>query len=278
MGTIGRYEIVKELGHGGMANVYMAKDPYIKRYVAIKVLSYRFTKDPLFQDFFYYEAEAIAALEHPAIVPIYDFGRQGVQPFFVMRHMSAGSLAERLQEGPLSISEIGSLIGRVAEGLEAAHDQGIFHRDVKPSNILFNQAGEAFLSDFGLAKFRDRSNQHAGRLFIGTPEYMSPEQIRHEELDGRSDVYALGVLLFEALTGFVPYKGDSAYQTAKAHLYSPIPSIRVIRPHIPDMWDEIIQRALAKQPAKRYPSVGDLARDVAFAANWQWQFRTSPPS
>jgi hypothetical protein len=166
MAKIGRYEIIEELGNGEMASVYLARDPFIKREVAIKVLAYELTQDSLFLNFFYQEAEAIASLEHPTIVPIYDFGLHGIQPYIVMRYMPNGSLERRLKRRGLNRQELCDLMGRVAEGLDEAHTLGIVHRDVKPSNILFNQSYDAFLTDFRPGQVYYPQNGHDGR-FVG---------------------------------------------------------------------------------------------------------------
>ena len=273
MVKIGRYEIIEELGNGEMASVYLARDPFIKRHVAIKILAYELTQDPLFLDFFYQEAEAIASLEHPTIVPIYDFGLHGVQPYIVMRHMPNGSLQSRLKRRGLTRHELCDLMGRIAEGLDAAHLHGIVHRDVKPSNILFNQAHEAFLTDFGLAKFTQRKSGMTGMLLVGTPEYMSPEQVQRLRVDGRSDIYSLGVILYLVLTGRHPFRAASPSRVASAHVHQPIPSVRSIVSDLPVMWDVILDRALAKVPDERYESAQALARDVAFATRGQWHLR-----
>lgn len=270
---IGRYEVEDELGHGGMATVYLARDPYMKRQVAIKVLSYKLTSDALFQEHFQREAEMIAALEHPCIVPIFDFGRHRDQPYIVMRYMAGGSLQDRLARERLGLHQLSRIFGRVAEGLDAAHTQGIIHRDVKPHNILFDASDEAFLSDFGIAKSLHRSTGMTGTLFIGTPAYMSPEQVRNDKLDGRSDVYALGVVLYRALAGQLPYEKGTAMATAVAHITDPVPNILDIRPDLPSTWEEIISKALAKAPADRYATAGDLARDVREVASGRWYLR-----
>lgn len=277
MAKIGRYEIIEELGNGEMASVYLARDPFIKREVAIKVLAYELTQDSLFLNFFYQEAEAIASLEHPTIVPIYDFGLHGIQPYIVMRHMPNGSLESRLKRRGLNRQELCDLMGRVAEGLDEAHSLGIVHRDVKPSNILFNQTYDAFLTDFGLAKFTSRRTGMTGTLLVGTPEYMSPEQAQRLQVDGRSDIYSLGVILYLVLTGRHPFRHTTALRTASAHIHAPIPSVRSVISELPTMWDEIIGRAMAKSPDDRYDSVLAFARDVALATRGQWHLRTVGP-
>jgi serine/threonine protein kinase len=270
---IGRYEVEDELGTGGMAVVYRARDPYMQRQVAIKVLAYQLTSDTLYQEYFQREAEVIAALEHPCIVPVFDFGRHGNQPYIVMRYMAGGSLQDRLDEGGLKARDMAHIVERVAEGLDAAHARDIIHRDVKPANILFDTSGEAFLSDFGLAKSLNRSTGMTGALFVGTPEYMSPEQVRNERLDGRSDIYALGVTLFYALTGRLPYRDDSPLATAVLHVTQPVPSILAVKPDLLPTWEDIIAKAMAKVPAERYATAGDLARDVREAASGRWYLR-----
>lgn len=216
-----------------------------------------------------YEVE----LEHPCIVPIFDFGRQGNQPYIVMRYMAGGSLHDRLEEGTPKLHQLSRIISRVAEGLDAAHTQGIIHRDVKPQNIMFDATEEAFLSDFGIAKLLHRSTGHAGQLFVGTPEYMSPEQVRKEKLDGRSDVYALGIVVYRALVGHPPYQNESPMATAVAHVTSPVPKILEVKPDLPPAMEEVISKALAKDPADRYAIAGDLARDLREIASGRWYLR-----
>ncbi len=275
MNTIGRYEIIQELGQGGMATVFLAHDPYMRRQVALKVLSYSLAADDLHQEYFQREAEAIAALEAPTIAPIFDFGWYGAQPYFVMRYMAGGSLEDKLRAGPLALPELAHIIERVAAGLDVAHKRGIVHRDVKPSNILFDADGEAYLADFGLAKFLERTVEEDGEsgLLVGTPEYMSPEQVRAEAIDGRSDVYALGVVLYYALARCLPYQAHSSLTTARAHLTEPVPDISLVRPDLRPVWREIISQALAKDPATRYATAGELATEIREAASGRWYLR-----
>ena len=171
--TIGRYEIESELTTGGMGVIILAKDPYIQRQVAIKVLMYSRTLEDVYREFFQNEAEIIAALEHPCIVPIYDFGWHGQQPYIVMRYMAGGSLQDRINTGEVKMTEMGHILKRVSDALDAAHAKGIIHRDIKPSNILFDASGEAFLSDFGIATSKSFKDDD-GEWLVGTPAYMSP--------------------------------------------------------------------------------------------------------
>ena len=269
---IGRYEIESELTTGGMGVIILAKDPYIQRQVIVKILMYSRTLDEIYRDFFQNEAEVIAALEHPCIVPIYDFGWHGQQPYIVMRYMAGGSLQERLNKENIKMTEMGHILKRVAEALDAAHAKGIIHRDIKPSNILFDSSGEAFLSDFGIATSKSFSDED-GDWLVGTPAYMSPEQSQGNHVDGRSDVYALGVTLYRLLTGQLPFSSNSTTALINAHLEQPVPDIRTIKENIPSVWQEVVSKAMAKDPADRYPTAGEFARDVNEVASGKWFLR-----
>jgi serine/threonine protein kinase len=188
----GRYKIQSEIGRGGMSIVYRAHDARTNRDVALKVLPREFLHDPNFRQRFEREAQTIATLEHPAIVPVYDFGEVGGQPFLVMRHMTGGSLTDLLMEGPLSLEAATAVLQRIGSALDYAHQQGIVHRDLKPGNVLFDRFGEAYLVDFGIVQLTETSSKITGeKALLGTPAYMSPEQAYGDsELDGRSDTHA----------------------------------------------------------------------------------------
>ena len=268
--NIGRYEIDREISRGGMAVVYLARDPLIKRQVAIKVIPRQFTSDPEFRVRFQREAEAVAALEHPAIVPIYDLGEHDGQPFIVMRHMVGGSLVDKLEGGALLLPYMARILTRLAWALDQAHARGIFHRDIKPGNVLFDPGGEAYLSDFGIVKMSEASIALTGEALIGTPAYMSPEQVRGEmDLDGRIDVYSLGILLFEMLTGELPYNADTPIKLALEHVGTPVPNILEVKPDIPAGLRSIIEQALAKVRDERYSTPGELAHAFADAVGYQ---------
>ncbi|MDW8327943.1 MAG: serine/threonine-protein kinase, partial [Anaerolineales bacterium] len=188
---IGRYKIKGELGRGGMATVFHGFDTRFKLEVAIKVLPREFLHDPAFHARFEREAQTIAALEHPAIVPVYDFGEEDGQPYIVMRLMTGGTLNDRLRRGPLTLAEAARIVNALAPALDEAHARGIIHRDLKPGNILFDRRGDPYISDFGIAKLSDSSAAFTGSGVLGTPAYMSPEQARGErDVDGRSDIYS----------------------------------------------------------------------------------------
>jgi serine/threonine protein kinase len=276
--SIGRYQIERELGRGGMAVVFLAYDPQIKRSVAIKVLPAQFMTAPAFRSRFRHEAEIVARLRHGAIVSIYDFGEHGDQIYIVMRHLSGGTLADRLASGPIRLQELSPMIERVAAALDEAHAQGIIHNDVKPANIIFDQNGAAFLSDFGIAVLSEAAATLPESIGF-TPKYISPERVRAlkdkvaAEADGRSDVYALGVVLFEAMTGQAPFQAGDAAALAMAHLNVAVPRISTIKPDLPEACQQIVDRALAKHPDDRYQSAGALAQDVKELASNRWFLR-----
>jgi serine/threonine protein kinase len=269
---IGRYDVEKELAQGGMGLIFLARDPYIQRQVVVKVLMYSRTLDDVYKEFFQQEAELIAALEHPCIVPVYDFGWHGEQPYIVMRYMSGGSLDDHLEKAELKLTEISHILKRVAEALDAAHAKNIVHRDVKLSNILFDSSGEAFLSDFGIAKSKTVSDDE-GDWLVGTPAYMSPEQVKGKHVDGRSDIYALGVVLYRLLTGQLPFESDSTTALINAHVDLPIPDIRLIKANLPAVWQDVVGKAMAKDPEQRYATAGDFARDVQEVVSGKWYLR-----
>ncbi len=267
MSTLDRYQIVAELGRGGMAMVYRAHDPRFGRDVAIKVLPREFLHDPMFRERFAREARMIAQIEHSAIVPVHDYGEYDGQPYLVMRYMPGGSLAERIQQqGALSMEETQPILARVAAALDAAYQRGIIHRDVKPANILFDQYGEAYLSDFGIVKLTESTMQLTGSGIIGTPAYMAPEMANPEELTALVDVYALGVTLYEMLSGDLPYKAPTPMGLMLAHVTKPVPDIRETRPDMSADVQAVLARAMAKHPADRYQSSSALAADFTRVA------------
>jgi serine/threonine protein kinase len=201
---IGRYEIQSEIGRGGMAAVYLAYDPNFRRKVAIKLVASNLQANDIYRERFEREAHLIAKIEHPAIVPVYDYGEHDTDLYLVMRYMPGGSLSGKIREGVLTLRESAQIISQIAPALDAVHAQGIVHRDLKPGNILFDGFGNPAISDFGIAHFTAATTDLTGSAIIGTPSYMSPEQVRGEALDGRSDIYALGVILFEMLAGRGP--------------------------------------------------------------------------
>jgi serine/threonine protein kinase len=263
--NIGRYEVKYEIAQGGMATVYHAYDPRFERDVAIKVLPTALLHDPQFRTRFEREAKMIALLEHPAIVPVYDFGEENGQPYIVMRYMSGGSLTDRLKDGALSLEETSQMLNRLAPALDAAHARGIIHRDLKPGNILFDQYGNAYLSDFGIARLASGSSSATltGQAILGTPAYMSPEQVQGEKaIDGRSDIYALGVLLYQMLTGQVPYQADTPARVMMMHVLEPVPNVLEFNADLPLDCEAVVEKAMAKDPDQRYSTANELATDM----------------
>ncbi len=249
-----------------MATVYRAYDPSFEREVAIKVLPREFLHDPQFHDRFKREIKTIAALEHPAIVPVYDVGDEDGVPYFVMRYMPGGSLTQWIAKGKFSLEDAARIIERVASALAYAHKNGVVHRDLKPDNILFDNNGDPFISDFGVAKFTDSATNMTGSGIIGTPAYMSPEQAQGEPVDNRSDIYGLGVIIFQMLSGQQPYEATTPMGVAVKHITDPVPEILKANPSLPEATDTIIKTAMAKNRDERYPSATDLARAMHQAA------------
>jgi serine/threonine protein kinase len=264
--SVGRYKIKSELGRGGMATVYRAHDPISNREVAVKVLPREMLHNLLTRSRFKREMKMIASLEHPAIVPVYDVGEDDSQPFFVMRYMSGGSLTGMIKNGKFSLRDAALIIERLAAALDHAHTKKIIHRDIKPDNVLFDGSGHPYLSDFGVAKLTESAVSATGEEIIGTPAYISPEQARGESVDSRADVYGLGAILYEMLTGERPYSGDTIIGMALQHINEPVPDILNSRPDLPAEVDLIIKTAMAKDKSQRYATAMDLARALNHAA------------
>ncbi len=263
---IGRYIIKSELGRGGMATVYRAHDPSVDREIAIKVLPREMLHDPQFRSRFEREIKMVAALEHPSIVPIYDVGEEDGQPYFVMRYMTGGSLSDGIENGKFSIQDTARIIEKIAKGLAYSHRKGIVHRDLKPDNILFDDNGDPFISDFGVAKLTEASGGLTGSGVIGTPAYMSPEQAQGSDIDSRSDVYGLGVIVYQMLSGQQPYSADTPMGIVVKHITEPVPEILDLIPNLPHEVDNIIKTAMAKDKANRYATTVELAKALNMVA------------
>jgi serine/threonine-protein kinase len=258
--TIGRYEIMSEIERGGMATVYYARDPFVDRFVAIKILPRALVHDAESRARFEREARIIAAIEHPAIVPIYDYGEDDGQPFLVMRFMKGGSLGRRLHSHIFSLPEAQRIISRVSPAIDKVHQLGIVHRDLKPDNILFDEDDHPYIADFGIAKLAEASASISGDKLVGTLYYASPEHLQKgNALNALSDIYALGVILFEMLTGDVPYKGEVTTQLIKAILMDPVPHASEFNPSLPTAIDALIERAMAKNPKHRHQNALEFA-------------------
>jgi serine/threonine protein kinase len=256
--AIGHYSILERVGRGGMASVYKAKDLTNDRTVAIKILAPQLALDPNFKARFKREAEVLTGLKHPHVVPILDYGEAEGLMYIVMPFMQVGGLSDRLQSGPLEVKEGARLIAQVASALQYAHDNGVVHRDMKPSNILIDEEGNAWLSDFGFAHVQDTNSSLTGSALIGTPMYMAPEQVQGKEMTPLSDQYALAVVLFQVSTGYLPYEADTPMAVAIKHVTEPLPRPRQVNPNLPDAVEAVLIRALTKDSSQRFNSVAEF--------------------
>ncbi len=259
--VIDGYEIQGIIGHGGMATVYRAQQVSMKRVVAMKVLPQQFVTDDTYIQRFNREVEIVSKLEHRNIVPVYHYGQYNSQPYIIMRYMSGGSVDDMLTQGPLEMEKALSIIQQIAPALDYAHSKDILHRDLKPSNILMDDDGGAYLTDFGIARIlgQQPGSTITTQGVVGTPSYMSPEQAQGHELDGRSDVYALGVTLFEMMTGRRPFVSDTPYSIAVMQVTTPPPSPRTYNPAISIPVEQVILKTLKKRPDERYSSAFIMA-------------------
>ena len=252
---VGNYRILDWVGQGGMATVYKAWDLERKRLVAFKALFPFLTNDPRFRARFEREAKILHRLRHAHIIPVLDFGEAEGLLYLVMPYITLGSLRDRLEEGPVTVEQGSKIICQIADALQFAHDHRVIHRDVKPSNILVDDNYNAWLSDFGFARMHDASMSITGSTLVGTPAYMSPEQILGHTTTPSSDQYALGVLLYQLATGSLPYEADTPMGLALKHATEPLPRPRAVNPKLPDAIEEVIVKALSKDSNYRYPSV-----------------------
>jgi serine/threonine protein kinase len=256
------YEVLEELGRGGMAIVFRARDKQLERDVAVKVLPFSLSFDAEFVERFQREARTAARLEHPNIIPIYRVGRSGRVIYFVMKLVRGQSLSRILSaRGALTPQEIRRLLAQTAGALGFAHRHGIVHRDIKPDNIMFDELGNAVLMDFGIAKAASGTRLTGTGMSIGTPHYMSPEQARAQPLDGRSDVYSLGVVAYQCLTGHVPFDAEDAFSIGYKHIMEPLPEPPLETAEARRLWT-VVRCMLEKKPEDRFQSAEDLVRDL----------------
>lgn len=254
------YEVLEEVGHGGMATVYRAHQLSMDRDVAIKMLPPQFLNQTTSLERFKQEASIVARLQHRAIVPVHDYGEYEGIPYIVMRLMDAGSVEEWLAAGPIPPAQTLAILEQIAPALDYAHREGVLHRDLKPGNILLDANGDAYITDFGIARIVNSDSKPLTTSgVVGTPSYMSPEQAQGKAMDGRSDVYALGVVLFEMLTGVRPFEGDTPYIVAVKHVTEPPPSARNLNANLPTATEKVLYKALAKTCDLRYQSASELA-------------------
>lgn len=260
----GRYELIEKIGEGGMAIVYKAKCRLLNRYVAIKILRPEFTKDEQFVENFRRESQAAAGLSHPNIVSVYDVGQEGNIHFIVMELVEGKTLSELIEEkGRLDYKEAINITRQVASALSLAHKNQIVHRDIKPHNILITNTGVAKLADFGIAKAVSASTIIGGNnKVMGSVHYFSPEQARGAYVDERSDIYSLGIVLYEMLTGKVPFDGDNPISIALMHINDPMPPVSAEVPGIPPQLEKIIMKATDKYQTNRYRTADEMIEDL----------------
>ncbi|MGZ8867928.1 MAG: protein kinase domain-containing protein [Thermoanaerobaculia bacterium] len=264
---LGRYEVVRELGKGAMGIVYLAKDPLIGRLVALKTIrpaaNYDDDETKEFQQRFIREAQAAGILNHPSIVTVFDIGHDDptAMNFIAMEYVEGSNLKEVLAQGrTLSFDQIAEIIAQIGDALDFAHSKGIVHRDVKPANIILLDGNRAKIMDFGIAKIASGGgNLTSTGQFLGTPNYMAPEQIKGTPVDGRTDLFSLGICLYESLTRRKPFGGDSLTSISYKIVHEPFPPLHEINPQIPDGFEEVVAQSLAKDPAKRYQRGRELA-------------------
>ena len=259
-----RYSIVRPLGDGGMARVYLAHDEVLDRDVALKVLWEYFASDEEFVDRFKREARSAASLSHPNIVQVYDRGEtENGTAYMAMEYVPGGTLKERIsREGPLSPAGAAGMAIQISEALAAAHERGVIHRDIKPHNVLLSESGEAKVTDFGIARAAAATTATRTGRVLGTAGYMSPEQALGERVDLRSDLYSLGVVLFEMLTGRLPFRGESPITVSMKHVNEAPPPPNEIRPELPEGVNALVLKLLAKNPDDRYADAWDLIEDL----------------
>ncbi|NMB55297.1 MAG: serine/threonine protein kinase [Leptolinea sp.] len=265
---LGKYKIQDRIGTGGMAEVYRGFHEKLNRTVAVKILHPSLTNDPKFTARFEREARLAANLRHPGIVQVYDFDMQGDLYFLIMEYINGGSLKKHLEDLSslnefMPLKEVSRAVRQIANALDYAHDQGMLHRDLKPANILIDDSGNTYLSDFGIARLVDSSEITRSGSILGTPAYMSPEQCEGKSLTPASDLYSLGIVIFEMISGHVPFNAESSLAILQMHIHEEIPTLEGTRTGLPSGLDQFLKKALAKKPEDRFQSALEMARVFA---------------
>lgn len=268
--TLGKYRVLDQLGHGGMAQVYRAYHPQLDRYVAIKAVRSDLAEEKEFLARFRREAQAVAALRHPNIVQVFDFDAQGDVYFMVMELLEGDTLKARLSDYRLRgermpLGEMARVLLDVLEGLGYAHGEGMVHRDIKPANIMLTRRGQAVIGDFGIAQIVGSTRHTVSGALMGTLNYMAPEQGLEGRSDARSDIYSLGIVLYEMLTQRTPFDADTPLAVLMKHLNDPLPLPRKVDPSIPEPFERVVLKALSKRPQERYPGAKEMAQALRHA-------------
>ncbi len=269
--TIGKYEILAVVGGGGMGTVYRAQQVGVQREVAVKVLNVELSDSQPFVERFKREAAALAALEHPHIIPVIDFGQEGDYLYLVMALKTGGNLSQVIREGNVPLAEVQRYIDQIASALDYAHLRGIIHRDLKPANILLDEERNTFLTDFGIARRLGETRLTAQGMVVGSPTYMAPESWRGEEPSAETDVYSLGIILFQLLTGKAPFEETKTVRLMNMHLFETPTPLQALRPDLNERFQAVIDLALAKDRAQRFRSAGEMAKAVRSAVKGQAQ-------
>src|ERR671919_283440 len=268
---LGPYRIINQIGKGGMATVYKAYQASVDRYVAIKVLPSQLAESKEFATRFQQEARIIAKLEHPHILPVFDYGESDGIAYFVMRYLEAGTLKDKMvAHRPLPLNEIDRIFTQLTDALRYAHSFGIIHRDLKPANALIDSHGNIFLTDFGIAKLLESASPRLTQTdaIMGTPAYISPEQAQAGPVDQRSDIYSLGIILYEMVTGSVPFTAETPLAVLFKHISDPLPPPSLVKPDIRPAVEKVILKALSKDPRDRFSTAAE------FVAAWERALET----
>ncbi|MBI4631859.1 MAG: protein kinase [Chloroflexi bacterium] len=276
---IGPYRIINQIGQGGMATVYKAYHAAMDRYIALKVLPSQLAQNKEFVKRFEQEARTIAKLEHAHILPVYDYGEQEGITYLVMRYLDAGTLKEKIQSGTLSLNAIDKYFSQLASALAYAHEMNVIHRDIKPSNAMVNSRGELFLTDFGIAKLLESTAQFtATGAITGTPAYMSPEQAQGDKLDARSDIYSLGIVLYEMVTGKVPFEAETPLAVILKQINAPLPPPTSLRADLDPEIEKVLLKALAKNREDRFATCDEFLHAWKSALTHTATAQVTPPS